>query len=253
MGRQNKEYFSIFGDKKDINDIKGHELFGSVCSTIMGRFKQIEKTGLRDIDCDFGLTLTLLPYNNSTYYVMLITEHQYLCDLFKSYNNVEYYGYWNNTDGPEDMSYAAWCARGDRWRKVLPRWVAAKDGYTIDVIKDSFDITTWEDWKTEDFKKEILSKIPIFEERCHKHGRLLWMDRYLLKKHGSSEEAFGSMSNFIDAYQIIKDDPTLCNNEVNEMRKILKPEITLDDFNRTISEIEEISGFSQKEKVNIKA
>ena len=62
------------------------------------QFDKIYETMGRNPLYDFGLSLVIFPYNHSTFYAILYTEKQRLREMFESYDGVEYYGYWNNTD-----------------------------------------------------------------------------------------------------------------------------------------------------------
>lgn len=46
-------------------------------------------------------------------------ENKELLEIFTSWPNVEECGYWDNTDGPEELSEEEWCERGRVWDKAL--------------------------------------------------------------------------------------------------------------------------------------
>lgn len=59
-----------------------------------------------------------------TYYLFTSQDSDLLNDFrrdFETYmpENFKSYDYWNNTDGPDDITYAAWSGRGRKWDKVF--------------------------------------------------------------------------------------------------------------------------------------
>lgn len=238
LGNKIDKYYGFLGTER--STVEKDILYFLICGNVVGRFNHIEKSMHRDPIYDFGISLTLFPYNHSIYYIMLFTEQQYLLDLFKSYKDVEYYGYWDNTDGPDELSYQAWEARGSRWDKVLSQGIPARDGYTIDLIKDAFDFVYLDEFKKDDFKKEILSKInqlTSFDKRCYRIAKGRWEYKYMKENRKKDHD----MECFFAAGKKLKEDPTLCNEELEEVKKILKPEITLSDFDITIEELSNLS------------
>ena len=85
-----------------------------VC-VILKALSESSQSNLRtfeDIDCSMNLWI----YRGKVY-AILYGEH-YLWDKFKPPKGVEDYAYWNNTDGPDDVSRRAWHARSKTWNKV---------------------------------------------------------------------------------------------------------------------------------------
>ncbi|EYR64877.1 hypothetical protein N866_03270 [Actinotalea ferrariae CF5-4] len=59
--------------------------------------------------------------------VLLFAEESSLVEAFRTLPEVEQYGYWNNTDRPDDVTKAQWEDRRAFWDRVLP-------GYTAPVV-----------------------------------------------------------------------------------------------------------------------
>lgn len=54
---------------------------------------------------------------------------------FRNKYGFEYYGYWNNVDKPDNLSYKKWNARGDEWESVLaPDYIPSKHGICSEII-----------------------------------------------------------------------------------------------------------------------
>lgn len=84
-------------------------------------------------DLDFGYDAILVPNGHGI-------SHQPLVLVFSEHGGNEYrkalmdagvteeYGYWNNSDGPDEMSAAAWAEREKAWSKLN---VPSQDGLSI--------------------------------------------------------------------------------------------------------------------------
>jgi len=83
--------------------------------TVFKHLSNASKSRLRDSDCiDCSMNVWL---HHSKVYCILYGEPW----LWEGYNppaKVENYSYWNNTDGPNDVPYRKWQARGKMWDKV---------------------------------------------------------------------------------------------------------------------------------------
>lgn len=84
-------------------------------SVILKALKESSESKLRsfeDIDCSLNVWI----YRGKVY-VMMYGE-SYLWEKFKQPKGIEEYAYWNNTDGPDNVSRRAWHARSKVWNKV---------------------------------------------------------------------------------------------------------------------------------------
>ena len=88
--------------------------------------------------------------------------------LFKSHELVEEYGYWDNTDEPEDVTDEEWDQRCEDWNKAL-----GGDGYSSPVESGSiivFDepdhiiLSDYRVWEDEEMVERVLKKV---NERYH--------------------------------------------------------------------------------------
>ena len=61
-------------------------------------------------------------------------------NLIKKYN-LEYYGYWNNTDPDDSVSEEDWDKREKDWEEALPSGVPAVHGFSVE-IGGSYDLST---------------------------------------------------------------------------------------------------------------
>jgi len=63
----------------------------------------------------FKYSIAIIPKENHTL-AIVYTADQSIDKKFLQLSEVEYYGYWNNTDPPEDISAEEWEARREEWR-----------------------------------------------------------------------------------------------------------------------------------------
>lgn len=99
--------------------------------------------------------------------VLVYTERSELSDAFQALPQVEAYGYWNNTDQPDDVSDAEWADRRTFWDRVLG------DGVPIErtlswVLRGEYDpgmIQMAGSWDG-DPSSVLFSQIPSMEERA---------------------------------------------------------------------------------------
>lgn len=97
------------------------------------RYREIQKTSIRDPEIDFSFSLTLMAGTKKAL-VICYTEQEKFRQLWASQPGVEEYGYWDNTDQPEGISNKAWKARGKEWQKAMPSYIPAQSGFTIEFI-----------------------------------------------------------------------------------------------------------------------
>lgn len=97
------------------------------------RRKKIRATGLRDIKVDTDFSFTFFPAGG--YFLgICYTEHNDWFDLWLAQDKVSEFGYWNGSDGPDNISEGDWEARGDLWMKLCPE-VPMRCGFSIDITK----------------------------------------------------------------------------------------------------------------------
>lgn len=112
---------------------------------------------------DYKVEICLL---NAEKYLLVIGNNKF--NLFPHYDdhdnivpgllrNVEYYGYWNNTDRPDNISEEEWNLRGELWDIALPTGIPSKDGLAYTII-DSTDINFF-------FKKQSYKSHITYEDR----------------------------------------------------------------------------------------
>lgn len=154
------------------SDKKFYEIFVKMTS-------EATKFNLK-LDFNHKLTIYFRTVGEYTYYIFTSSDSEILNEFRKDFDfympeNFTTYDYWNNTDGLDDISYAAWNGRGNKWDKVF-KSKASDDMNKIDIEIDSYHLTEYEqcvEHVPDDFSlfklyyNEVKSEI-YFEEESNK-------------------------------------------------------------------------------------
>ena len=129
---------------------------------VVGRQREIKKTGHRDPGIDFDFSVSVMPYEGRVYGIVY-TERWQWCHLWMAKEFVEDFSYWNASDRPKDISKAEWEHRSDVWHDVLGAGVSrvpAMCGFSADCTHEMTMPTT----------EQIVEAIPSFDRRVRKHA-----------------------------------------------------------------------------------
>lgn len=133
------------------------------------RYHEIQRTKHRDPDVDFDCELCLIPLENKML-ALIFTEKKEINQLWESYDEVSFYGYWNNVDPDENCTEEEWEQRKKDWDIALPGiGIPSENGMTIK-ISEGFPSLMDID------QKDIIKNIPSFEERVGVVSNQIIMD-----------------------------------------------------------------------------
>ena len=85
---------------------------------LWGRQSEIKKSQRRDPSVDFEFTLALMPFEGRIYGIVYTEQHEWL-RLWMEKPFVEDFGYWDNTDAPEEVPDSEWQERARVWRAIF--------------------------------------------------------------------------------------------------------------------------------------
>ena len=169
--------------------------------------------------------------------------------VFSEHPNVEYYGYWNNSEGPDDVSEADWEKRKEDWDFL--EGPVCDNGFIIsasDFIHYDFSVDT--------FSKEM---IPLWENRVKVVSRNIVLNKVdnnkiqldgLAKikqqveenKNSKDTSKFVQMANLVYNWVHKGDGVKEVEKEMKQVETILIKNIEYHDlFNRSFSDFERIS------------
>lgn len=125
--------------KGEACDLDVNAIFRSVRKDVRQRIDDIKATRHRDPEVDFEFSISLFPVQNGSTLCMPIVENRALLDLFKSMPGVEDFGYWNNTDKPDEVPVSEWNRRKKLWNEVFATFITpAAAGFTMQLIPEGF-------------------------------------------------------------------------------------------------------------------
>ena len=96
---------------------------------------ELKRTGMRNSLVDTDFQIVVFPRMKG-WIGIVYTEHEAWFQKWLSLPKVSEYGYWNNTDAPENVSDRAWRQRRHDWGRALlskEPGIPAMHGLTIDV------------------------------------------------------------------------------------------------------------------------
>lgn len=112
-----------------------------------------EARGLRHPETDFEFLLTLMPFEERLYGIVRTEKHQWLAE-YVSRPGVNEFDYWDDTEGPEDVTTEEWNERRRVWLGALQ----LRSGLSLDYSWDTGTPT----------ETEILGAQPTFERRLNR-------------------------------------------------------------------------------------
>ena len=190
--------------------------------------RKIEKTGLRDPAFDFHCEICFIPFEDCIL-AILFTEQQTYTEIWESLPEVESYGYWNNTDPPDDVTDEEWKEREKKWDEALGEfYIPATAAFTIQCLGkyESLD----GDWQSE------LDQFAVpFKDRVRKHAHDKFFTEYMHKRKSEEDDEDDSTFRFMEGLRAFSDWLENEGKEIFEAGKeeiaaILKPKLTKADL-----------------------
>ena len=166
--------FAFIFDSKNFLDIwKEHNLtlshypFAVALEIMNQRRKKIDQTDRRDPEFDFSCEIVFIPVKSQVLGIPYTEQEEHI-KIIESMPGYEEYGYWNNTDRPDNLSEARWDKRRDDWDLALPGLgISNLSGFKI-TCKDK----SWVDIKV------IASYIPDIKTRAKTFAEKLVSNKF---------------------------------------------------------------------------
>lgn len=187
----------------------------SARDAVQERMRQIRKTQRRDPENDFSFSVCILPRKKEFLLMRFCEENvnKPVCKQWDELPGMEYYGYWNNTDAPEDVSALEWLRRKKAWDEVLPGpGIPSLSGYSLEVVSE--DGTGLDLYPS---SKDLLPLVASKKKRAE-HWTLELAVQEIMRKEGNKENVWESLMNAMEAAK--KDKRLLA-----EKRKWVTPRI----------------------------
>ena len=108
--------------------------------------------------------MAILPVEHRVLLMAFAEQQEYLTLLYKK-DYLEYYGYWNNTDPPENVTEKAWAHREKIWNEALKKdGIPSQNGFSVDL---HHPVLYW-NLKIPKSIPDIINALPTFELRLEK-------------------------------------------------------------------------------------
>lgn len=133
-----------------------------------------------EADADFEVSLCILPVSDSILCIPCANNNELnkeLQRIMMEYFHVEKYGYWDNTDKPDELTEAEWNKRKNDWSRALPDslGVPRQNGFVIKLVDSEFDLTK----RLGGIPKFIMPYVEPNEDLCKKAAKeKLVMEKY---------------------------------------------------------------------------
>jgi hypothetical protein len=149
-------------------------MLGNLEELMIDKFGKILNTRQRNPSYDFSCQVSIIPVQGYILCQVFEDSNEFL-KTWESMKGVEEFGYWDNTDHPNNVSDEAWDLRYQTWKTALNDFSApAECGFTFEFMPSEFSLTHLvynlrND--EEEFFKKILSQIPSYEFRLERWSR----------------------------------------------------------------------------------
>ena len=147
-------------------------------------------------------------------------------DKFIEKYEIEEYGYWNNTDRPEEITIKEWEKRESDWNKALPGpGITARCGLcTCNIINDD-DLFSFTRMCDDGRMKMFLGQFPNIDDIIYDRAKSIVIDNYIFKDPEYDHSLTSSWALAEKYSSLLKNgDPTM-NEKVNELCSKIKDQI----------------------------
>ena len=172
---------------------------------------------------DFDTSLCVFPLSRKILAVP-ICNNERLMNALSENENITEYGYWNNTDKPDNVSNREWNTRKSDWDKALPGiGVLRENGFIFDLIDTM--------WDAYDFVYNVETIYPFLTDVNTLISRVakskLLSEKYNeFRNKESTNESYPGMRTYFKARDYVKDHPDEVENMKNSFSLDVKGFLT---------------------------
>lgn len=110
--------WATYVDDCTINENPIEKLFHDIAFKVTDKYKEIRKTGVRNISYDFYFEVVLIPYKDNVYLKIFAEDvpekaYEFIKSIGKDFH------YQNSTDRPESISKKEWERREHIWEEII--------------------------------------------------------------------------------------------------------------------------------------
>lgn len=167
-------------DKDDSRNPCSHGVFVEAFQEFEERRREVAKTGLRDPIIDLEVSMAIIPIPMKTLGI-IYTEQNEFRELWFNKPFVKEYGYWNNTDMPEELTTRQWNRREKDWDAALEHFdgIPSMNGFGIDCTAK---------YAGRPDAEQVLSLMPPHSKRAKSIAKSKMFDDRIKKKFKSKKK-----------------------------------------------------------------
>lgn len=224
--------------RKNVTDENADKKF-RYCSTSLhahmdmrDRYFEIQRTSQRDPAMDFDCHAVFIPLEDKTL-VLFYAELEEMRELWKSQKEVSSYGYWNNTDYPEDVTGEEWEERKKVWMYdvELDDKKPKEAGMEIVFVKGLPE-------RHEIKFKDIIANMSSLEERAkYVAWNKLFNDKFLEFRKEDAEEDWLDTDRKVSRWLRSDEGKTELQNQIELCKNKMIPEFTVQHLGKSYQEI----------------
>lgn len=204
----------VFPNSAEIKDLP-NGLVGA-WSNVMSEYKKTKKEGERhpsvDVECEI-----IFHFKGRYIYMVMFSEQREYKDHLESLPGVEHYGYWNNTDKPDNISQREWRRREKLWDEAFKGGPMFTAGVTFMLVGD-YNLPMPKKGDIEPYFTEWKQRVNAMLDSC------------MLQKYPEPI----TVGNIFKAYEWMRKDPEALKirEEVRpDVEKMMKRDLEFDDLN----------------------
>lgn len=185
----------------------------------------------------------IINENESFYMAILFSKQSFLHndDFTKKITNIyrgkmQEYGYWNNTDKPEDISSKDWNKRRVNWDKVSPTGIPVMDGISIKLILKDSSIFSLSDEQRKIYIENSSQKID-YEKRIKSAKEEIMIEIVSSEKTEDSVSSMMRLVNNVKDKKFTKEQQKIYDTLDIKLRSCLPESVNFELLDRSFEEI----------------
>lgn len=155
------------------------------------------KKGYRSPSLDKDISFALKEYKGDLYLYLFSEDREISKMLLKEIENIEEFGYWNNTDKPDSVTESHWEKRKKIWDELLTSYSFEKSGFSTFYFFESLEFL-----KNIDYTYNIFKNIN-YEKRKKDYVEMKTVSLVDKEKNGDTYETF-KMSTYLKSRNEVK-------------------------------------------------
>lgn len=224
---------SIPTESNDLSEYDSIRLIREIISQGQSRYQEMQRTKFSDPCVDYDCEICLIPLEDKIL-VLLFTEQKEITALWETYEEVSFYGYWNNVDPDENCTEEEWEQRRKDWNIALPGiGIPSENGMTIKISEGFPSLGKIN-------REDIIGQLPSFESRVHNISEEILLEKIFERvKKEVTDSSLSDYRIFLNARKELKSEENQKKllSIKKDIEKKLVREIEEEDLKISFSEL----------------